>query len=129
VGGAQRCLEISVEYAKTRFQFGRAIGSFQAVKHKCADMLVAVEHARSVALHAADTIADPDESRIAVPLARSVCSDAFVKVAGDTIQVLGGIGFTWEHEAHLYFKRAKSASLLFGSVDSYRDRLADAIGI
>ena len=129
VGGAQRCMEISVEYAKTRFQFGRAIGSFQAVKHKCADMLVAVEHARSVAWHAASTIEDPDESSIAVPLARSVCSDAFVKVAGDTIQVLGGIGFTWEHEAHLYFKRAKSTSLLFGSVDGYRDRLADAVGI
>lgn len=129
VGGAQRCMEISVEYAKARFQFGRAIGSFQAVKHKCADMLVAVEHARSVAWHAASTIEDPDESAIAVPLARSVCSDAFIKVAGDTIQVLGGIGFTWEHEAHLYFKRAKSTSLLFGSVDTYRDRLADAVGI
>ncbi len=129
VGGAQRCLEISVEYAKTRYQFGRAIGSFQAVKHKCADMLVAVEQARSVAWHAAASIDDPDEAAIAVPLARSVCSDAFVKVAGDTIQVLGGIGFTWEHEAHLYFKRAKSTSLLFGSVDLYRDRLADAVGI
>jgi alkylation response protein AidB-like acyl-CoA dehydrogenase len=129
VGGSQRCMEVSVDYAKTRYQFGRPIGSFQAVKHKCADMLVAVEHARSAAWHAASSIDDPDESAIAVPLARSVCSDAFVKVAGDTIQVLGGIGFTWEHEAHLYFKRAKSASLLFGSVDSWRDRLADAIAI
>lgn len=129
VGGAQRCLEISVDYAKSRFQFGRAIGSFQAVKHKCADMLVAVEHARSVAWHAASSIDDADESAIAVPLARSVCSDAYLQVAGETIQVLGGIGFTWEHEAHLYFKRAKSSSLLFGSVESYRDRLADAVGI
>jgi alkylation response protein AidB-like acyl-CoA dehydrogenase len=129
VGGAQWCLETSVEYAKNRYQFGRAIGSFQAIKHMCADMLVAVEHARSVAWHAAATIEDAKESAIAVPLARSVCSDAYVKAAGDTIQILGGIGFTWEHEAHLYFKRAKSTSLLLGSVDSYRDRLADAIGI
>lgn len=129
VGGAQWCLETSVEYAKSRYQFGRAIGSFQAIKHLCADMLVAVEHARSVAWHAAATLDDPRESAIAVPLARSVCSDAFIKASGDTIQILGGIGFTWEHEAHLYFKRAKSTSLLLGSVDSHRDRLADAIGI
>jgi alkylation response protein AidB-like acyl-CoA dehydrogenase len=128
-GGAQRCLEISVEYANSRYQFGRAIGSFQAVKHMCADMLVSVEHAKSVAWHAARSIADPQEARIAVPLAKSVCSDAYMKAAGDMIQILGGIGFTWEHDAHLYLKRAKSASLLLGSVDSYRDRLADAIGI
>jgi alkylation response protein AidB-like acyl-CoA dehydrogenase len=129
VGGARACLEASVDYAKTRYQFGRQIGSFQAVKHMCADMLVAVEHARSVAWHAAATIDDPEESLISVPLAKSVCSDAFLKVAGDTIQVHGGIGFTWEHDAHLYFKRAKADALLLGSVDSYRDRLADAIGI
>ena len=128
VGGAQRCLEMSVEYAKTRFQFGRAIGSFQAVKHRCADMLVAVEHAKSVAWHAARTIDDPEESKISVPLARSVCSDAYILCAGDNIQIHGGIGFTWEHDAHLYFKRAKSTSLLLGSVDAYRDRLADAVG-
>lgn len=128
VGGAQWCLDTSVDYAKTRYQFGRPIGSFQAIKHRCADMLVAVEHARSVAWHAAVTFDDPQESALAVPLARSVCSDAFIRAAGDTIQILGGIGFTWEHEAHLFFKRAKSTSLLFGSVDSYRDRLADAVG-
>ncbi len=127
LGGAQRCLEMSVEYANSRYQFGRAIGSFQAVKHMCADMLVSVEHAKSVAWHAARSIDDPVEARISVPLARSVCSDAYMKAAGDTIQIFGGIGFTWEHDAHLYFKRAKSTSLLLGSVDSYRDRLADAI--
>jgi len=127
--GTQRCLEMSVEYANNRFQFGRAIGSFQAVKHMCANMLVAAEHARSAASHAARTLDDPRESRIAVPLARSVCSDAYLKAAGDTIQIFGGIGFTWEHDAHLYFKRAKSTSLLLGSVESYRDRLADAIGV
>lgn len=129
VGGAQRCLEASVEYAGERFQFGRAIGSFQAVKHLCADMLVAVEHARSVAWHAATTIDDAEESQVSVPLARSVCSDAYLFAAGANIQIHGGIGFTWEHDAHLYFKRAKSTSLILGSVDGYRDRLADAIGI
>ncbi|GMQ98171.1 MAG: acyl-CoA dehydrogenase family protein [Acidimicrobiia bacterium] len=129
VGGAQRCLEMSVDYAKTRYQFGRAIGSFQAIKHMCADMLVAVEQARSVAWHAARTLEDAEESKISVPLAKSVCSDAYLKAAGDNIQIHGGIGFTWEHDAHLYFKRAKSTSLLFGSVGSHRDRLGDAIGI
>jgi alkylation response protein AidB-like acyl-CoA dehydrogenase len=129
VGGARACLAMAVDYANTRYQFGRTIGSFQAVKHMCADMLVAVEHARSVAWHAAATIDDPDEARISVPLAKSVCSDAYIKVAGDNIQVHGGIGFTWEHDAHLYFKRAKADSLLLGSVNSHRDRLADAIGI
>lgn len=129
IGGAQRCLEMATEYAKTRYQFGRAIGSFQAIKHMCADMLVDVEHARSAAWHGARTLDDPREAPIAVPLARSVCSDAYLSVAGANIQVHGGIGFTWEHDAHLYFKRAKSTSLLLGSVDAYRDRLADAIGI
>ena len=129
VGGTRACLDASVDYAKTRYQFGRPIGSFQAVKHMCANMLVALVHARSVAWHAAATFDNPEESPISVPLAKSVCSDAFLKVAGDNIQVHGGIGFTWEHDAHLYFKRAKADSLLLGSVDSYRDRLADAIGI
>ncbi|MCL1597796.1 MAG: acyl-CoA/acyl-ACP dehydrogenase [Actinomycetia bacterium] len=129
VGGAQRCLEMATEYAKTRYQFGRAIGSFQAIKHMCANMLVDVEHSKSAAWHVARTIDDPAESPIAVPLARSVCSDVYLAVAGANIQVHGGIGFTWEHDAHLYFKRAKSTSLLLGPVDRYRDRLAEAIGI
>ncbi len=127
--GAQRCLEMSVDYAKSRYQFGRAIGSFQAVKHMCADMLVSVEHAKSVAWHAARSLDDDVESQIAVPLAKSVCSDAYVKAAGDTIQVHGGIGFTWEHDVHLYFKRAKANALLLGSVESYRRRLADELGL
>jgi len=129
VGGAQRCLEMATDYAKARYQFGRAIGSFQAVKHACADMLVAVEHAKSAAWHAARMLDDRDEASIAVPLARSVCSDAYLSVSGANIQVHGGIGFTWEHDAHLFFKRATSTALLLGSVDRYRDRLADAIGI
>ena len=129
VGGAQRCLEMSVEYAKARYQFGRAIGSFQAIKHRCADMLVSVEHARSVARYASMAWDEPTEAAIAVPLARSVCSDAYLRVAGDSIQIHGGIGFTWEHDAHLYFKRAKASSLLLGSVGTFRDRLGDAIGV
>ncbi len=126
VGGASACLDMAVEYAKSRFQFGRAIGSFQAVKHMCADMLVAVEHARSVAVYGC-RVEDPAERDIAVPLAKSVCSAAYLQAAGDNIQIHGGIGFTWEHDAHLYFKRAKSTSLLLGSVDAHRDRLADVL--
>lgn len=129
VGGAAWCLEAAVEYAGSRYQFGRAIGSFQAVKHRCADMLVAVEHARSAAWHAAASIDDPGEAAIMVPVAKSVCSEAFVQCSGDAIQIFGGIGFTWEHDAHLYFKRAKADSLLLGSVGSHRDRLASAIGV
>jgi alkylation response protein AidB-like acyl-CoA dehydrogenase len=129
VGGADHCLRAAVDYAGSRYQFGRAIGSFQAIKHRCADMLVAVEHARSAAWHAAATIDDPDESAVMVPVARSVCSDAYVRVAGDAIQVFGGIGFTWEHDAHLYFKRAKADALILGSVAASRDRLATTIGV
>ena len=107
----------------------RPIGSFQAIKHRCADMLVAVEHARSVARYAAMAWDEPTESAIAVPLARSVCSDAYLRVSGDSIQIHGGIGFTWEHDAHLYFKRAKSSELLFGDPAYHREQLAQRIGI
>jgi alkylation response protein AidB-like acyl-CoA dehydrogenase len=129
VGGAQRCMEMSVDYAKTRHQFGRPIGSFQAIKHRCANMLMKVESARSVANHAARVTEDEDELAIAAPLAGSICSDAYVWVAGENIQVHGGIGFTWEHDAHLYLKRAKSSSLLLGSPAHQRDLLGRAIGI
>lgn len=129
VGGAQWCLDIAVDHAKTRYQFGRAIGSFQAVKHACADMLVAVEHAKSTAYHAARVMADPEESLVAAPLAQLTCSQAFLQAAGDTIQILGGTGFTWEHDAHLYLKRAKADSLMFGGVRHQRRLLADAIGL
>jgi alkylation response protein AidB-like acyl-CoA dehydrogenase len=130
VGGAQRCLEMSVEYAKDRFQFGRAIGSFQAIKHKCADMLVQVESARSAAYHAGWAAAeDPDELAVAAPTAKAYCSDAYFFCAGETIQVHGGIGFTWEHDAHLYFKRAKTSQLLLGDSAEWRSKLAGRIGI
>jgi alkylation response protein AidB-like acyl-CoA dehydrogenase len=130
VGGAQRCLEMSVAYAKERVQFGRPIGSFQAIKHKCADMLVEVEAARSTAQYAGWALSTEDEDLpVAAALAKARCSDAYLAVASETIQVHGGIGFTWEHDAHLYFKRAKTDQLLFGDPAEWRAKLADRIGL
>lgn len=129
VGGAERTLEMAVDYAKTRHQFGRPIGSFQAIKHKCADMLVAVESARSAARCAADAVAAGDPEReLLAGLAKVVCSEAFSKCATDNIQIHGGIGFTWEHPAHLYYKRAKSAEVHFGSPNYHRERLTRRVG-
>ena len=130
VGGAQQCLDMSVEYAKARIQFGRPIGSFQAIKHKCADMLVAIESARSAAYYAgwAASVGDEDLA-IAAPLAKSYCSEAYSQAAGDNIQIHGGIGFTWEHDAHLFFKRAKTDELLFGAPAAHRAALAGALGL
>lgn len=130
-GGARRCLEMSTDYAKTRLQFGRAIGSFQAIKHRCADMLVSVEFAKSAAYHAAFRAADGDDTelRSAASMAKSYCSEAYFQAAADTIQIHGGMGFTWEHPAHLYFKRAKSSSVLFGEPVHHREKLAQHIGI
>jgi alkylation response protein AidB-like acyl-CoA dehydrogenase len=131
VGGAQRCLELSVDYAKTRLQFGRPIGSYQAIKHKCADMLVAVEFAKSAAYAAAFAAAEDDDASLleAASLAKATCSETYFHAAADTIQIHGGMGFTWEHPAHLYFKRAKSSELLFGDAAHHRERLADRIGL
>jgi len=130
LGGAQRCLEMATQYAKDRIQFGRPIGSFQAVKHKCADMLVAVELARSAAYYAAWCAATLDgDLPVAAAMAKSYCSEAYFSVAAENIQVHGGIGFTWEHPAHLYFKRAKSSELLFGDPLHHRRVLAAHIGI
>lgn len=130
VGGAQMCLEMSVEYAKTRHQFGRPIGSFQAIKHKCADMLVQVESAKSACYYAAWAASeDNDELSLVAPMAKSYCSEAFFHCASENIQIHGGIGFTWEHDAHLYFKRAKSSELMFGDPAYHRARLADRLGL
>ena len=132
VGGAQRGLEMTVDYAKVREQFGRSIGSFQALKHRMADMLVLVESARSAswgACHAAAAyLMDPTESNRAdlirlAAVAQSYCSDAFDKVAGETIQLHGGIAITWVHDAHLVFKRAHALSQLFGRADEHRSSL------
>jgi alkylation response protein AidB-like acyl-CoA dehydrogenase len=128
VGGAQRLLAMTVAYAGTRLQFGRPIGSFQAVKHRCADMLVRVEHARSAAYHAAWALTDgSDDPDLAVAVAQAVCSEAYRHVALDTVQLHGGIGFTWEHPAHLYVKRAVTDAALLGSAEWHRERIAQLV--
>lgn len=115
VGGAQQVLDMSVEYAKVREQFGRPIGSFQAIQHKCADMLVQVESAKSATYYAAWAAAqDRAQAPLAAAMAKAYCSDAYRKVSADGIQVHGGIGFTWEHDMHIYFKRAKGSEVTFG---------------
>ncbi len=130
VGGAQRCLDMSVEYAKVRVQFGRPIGSFQAIKHKCADMLLEVESAKSAAYYAGWAASeDSDELPVVASLAKSYCSEAYFHAASENIQIHGGIGFTWEHDAHLYFKRAKSSELFLGDPTYHRELLAQRIGI
>ena len=125
VGAAQKCLDMSVDYAKLRMQFGRPIGSFQAIKHKCADMLLEVESARSAAYYAAWAAADgSDALPLLASLAKACCSDAFANAATENIQIHGGIGFTWEHDAHLYYRRAKSTEQFLGSPSEHRDLLA-----
>ncbi|HLN05367.1 MAG TPA: acyl-CoA dehydrogenase family protein, partial [Acidimicrobiales bacterium] len=130
VGGAQRVLEMSVDYAKTRIQFGRPIGSFQAIKHKCADMLLEVESAKSAAYYSAWAAAeDNEELPVTACLAKAYCSEAYFHCAAENIQIHGGIGFTWDHDAHLYFKRAKSSELILGDPAYHRELLAQRIGI
>jgi len=130
VGGAQECLEMAVQYAKDRVQFGRPIGSFQAIKHKCADMLLEVESAKSAAYYAGWCASElNDELPSVASLAKSYCSEAYFHTTAENIQIHGGIGFTWEHPAHLYFKRAKSSELLFGDPTYHRELLAQRIGI
>ena len=130
VGGAQMCLDMSVQYAKDRVQFGRPIGSFQAIKHKCADMLLEVESAKSAAYYAGWCASElNDELPSVASLAKAYCSEAYFHASAENIQIHGGIGFTWEHPAHLYFKRAKSSELLFGDPTYHRELLAQRIGI
>jgi alkylation response protein AidB-like acyl-CoA dehydrogenase len=130
VGGARRALEMSVEYAKTRRQFDRPIGSFQAIKHKCADMLMRVECAATAAYAVGEAIDENSaETTALASMAKSYCSDAYCDVAAENIQVHGGIGFTWEHAAHLYFRRAKGSQMLFGSPTFHRQRLLKELGL
>ena len=130
VGGAQRCLDMAVDYAKQRVQFGRPIGSFQAIKHKCANMLVQVESARSASYFAACTAAeDGEDLPLAASLAKAYCSDAYFQCAAENMQIHGGIGFTWEHDAHLYLKRAKSSETLLGDASHHRELVARRIGL
>ncbi|MGW4749103.1 acyl-CoA dehydrogenase family protein [Streptomyces sp. NPDC004290] len=130
VGAAARCLDLTLAYARERVQFGRPIGSFQAVKHRLADAYVLVESARSAALGASFAAAagDPGLTRLAAA-AKSACSEAFSSVAGEMIQLHGGIGITWEHDAHRYFKRAHGAAQLFGPPAWHRARLAADLGL
>lgn len=128
VGAAKHLLDLSVDYAKARLQFGRQIGSFQAIKHKLADMLVDLEHARSGAYHAVWALANgSDDPALATSIAQALSSTALQRIAADTIQVHGGIGFTWEHQAHLYFKRAATDAALLGSAHQHRTRVADLV--
>jgi alkylation response protein AidB-like acyl-CoA dehydrogenase len=130
VGGAHRCLDMSVEYAKERVQFGRPIGSFQAIKHKCANMMVEVESARSASYYAGWAAAQGAEDLpVAAALAKAFCSDTYFRCAAESVQIHGGVGFTWEYEVHLYFKRAKSTEILFGSPAYHRERVAQRIGL
>lgn len=130
VGAAEKCLDMSVAYAKVREQFGRPIGSFQAIKHKCADMLTMVESARSAAFYASALAAQGDTNLVeAASSAKAFCSDTFFHCAAENIQIHGGIGFTWEHPAHLYFKRAKGAEVLLGDPPFHRERVAQHMGL
>jgi hypothetical protein len=125
VGVAQKAMEMAVEYARERKQFGRPIGSYQAVSHRCAQMLLEVEGSRSAAYYAgwcADS--EPDSLPAAASMAKAYSSDAGWRVCGSSLQVHGGIGFTWEHDLHFYLKRAKTNAMLYGSAREHRERLA-----
>ena len=125
LGGAERVLELSVEYAKERIQFDRPIGSFQAVKHRAADMLLDVESLRSAVYYAAWAVErDHPDASLAASMAKAYASDAFRRVASGGIQIHGGIGFTWEHDLHLYFKRARASEAAFGDATWHRERMA-----
>jgi alkylation response protein AidB-like acyl-CoA dehydrogenase len=130
LGLAQRCLDMTVAYVKERRQFARPVGSFQAVKHRLADLWTAITQARAVARYAAGCLAsgDPD-SAVAVALAKAACSETAVLAAEECVQLHGGIGFTWEHPAHLYLKRAKASSVGFGTAGAHRAALAELVNL
>ena len=135
VGGAQRCLDMAVAYARERSQFGRVIGSFQAIKHKCADMMLSVETARSALYYAACIAAEPQGEPSAedlstnASLAKAWCSEAYFQCAAENIQIHGGVGFTWEYDPHLHFKRARSSEQWLGDPSAHRERVAQALGL
>ena len=130
VGGAQRCLDMSVAYALEREQFGRPIGSFQAIKHKCADMMVAIESARSAAYFAAcETAEESDDLDVHASVAKASASEAYFQCAAESIQIHGGVGFTWEYDVHLHFKRAKAGETLLGDPAWHRERVARHLGL
>ncbi len=127
-GGAAAALDLAVAFARAREQFGQPIGSFQAIQHKCADMLLQVEGARSATYYAAWCLAeDPPAAHAAACMAKAWCSDAYRRVSGECIQIHGGLGFTWEQDPHVYFKRAKASEAAFGDATWHRERLARAL--
>jgi alkylation response protein AidB-like acyl-CoA dehydrogenase len=129
-GGAQKVLDMTVEYAKIRQAFGRPIGSYQGVKHRAADMLVDVENSKSITYYAAWALDENSpEAPLAVSMAKAYVSDAFRRVAAAGIQLHGGIGFTWEHDLHLYFKRAKGSEFTFGDATHHRERVAQLVNL
>ena len=128
-GGAQRVLDMTVEYAKLRVTFGKPIGSYQGVKHKCSDMLVEIENAKSLTYYAAWAVDQGEsEAPLAVSMAKAAASDASRKVSSAGIQLHGGIGMTWDHDLHLYLKRAKACEVAFGDATWHRERVARLIG-
>ena len=129
LGGAEACLDMAVEYACTREQFGRPIGSFQAVKHTCAEMMIEIDATRAAVMYAAMSGADDRELRITGPLAKAQAADTYTLCAGSAIQVHGGIAFTWEHDLHLFFRRAITTKALFGGSAQHRALLADRAGL
>src|SRR5262245_9310172 len=130
LGLADRALEITLAYVKQRYQFARPVGSFQAIKHRLADLWVAVTQARAASRYAAACLADGDpDTPVAVALAKATCSDTAVLVGQEMVQLHGGIGFTWEHPAHLYLKRAKSSSIGLGTADRHRASLASLVDL
>jgi alkylation response protein AidB-like acyl-CoA dehydrogenase len=129
-GGAQKVLDMTVEYAKIRQAFGRPIGSYQGVKHRAADMLVDVENSKSITYYAAWALDEGSpEAPLAVSMAKAYVSDAYRRVAAAGIQLHGGIGFTWEHDLHLYFKRAKGSEFTFGDATYHRERVAQLVNL
>jgi alkylation response protein AidB-like acyl-CoA dehydrogenase len=130
LGGADRLLQLAVDYAGLREQFGRPIGSFQAIKHKCADLLVDIEAARSATSFAIQAAANPGpELALAASIAQATATEVYCRVAAETVQIHGGIGFTWEHPAHLFFRRAHSDAVLFGDVEQHRRRIGELLGL
>ncbi len=130
LGLAQRCLDMTVAYVKERHQFGRPVGSFQAVKHRLADLWTTITQARAASRYAAACLAaDDEDARVAVALAKSACCEAALTAAAECVQLHGGTGFTWEHPAHLYLKRAKAASVTFGTPAAHRAALASLVNL
>ena len=123
IGGAQHLLETTVEYTKVRYQFGRPIGSFQGLKHRCADLLLEVECAKAAVHHAAFCLAAGEGERYAASMAKAMAADAYMSAAREAIQMRGGIGFTWEEDTHLWFKRAKSSEVFMGTPAIHRERM------